>query len=199
MMHPKAVKAAKAGSILISLLLCGLGILMLVYPKASVTVLTRVIGVLLICYGVIKLTGYFSKDLFRLAFQFDLAFGLLLIAAGILMLVRPQRMVTLLGFLIGILVLTDGLFKIQTALDARRFGLRAWWLILTFAILSAVAGLLLMCDPLFGADLLMLFAGICLIAEGVLNLCVVISAVKITKQKDKDSIDVEYYIHTDEN
>lgn len=198
MSHTKAVKTAKAGSIIISLLLCGLGAVLLIYPEVSVTVFTRTIGILLICYGVFKIVGYFSKDLFCLAFQFDLAFGLLLIAAGILLLARPQRMVSLFGFLIGILVLTDGLFKIQTALDARRFGLRTWWLILTFAVLSSAAGLMLMCDPLLGANLVMLFAGICLIAEGLLNLCVAISAVKITKQQDKDSIDVEYYVHTDE-
>lgn len=199
MNHAKAVKAAKVGSILISILLCALGVVLLIYPEVSLSVLTCVIGVLLICYGIFKLIGYFSKDLFRLAFQFDLAFGLLMIAAGILLLARPQRMVTLLGFLIGILVLTDGLFKIQTALDARRFGLRTWWLILTLAVLSSAAGLMLMCDPLLGANLLIVFAGICLIAEGLLNLCVAISAVKITKQRDKGSIDVEYYIHTDEN
>lgn len=198
MIHPKAVKAAKIGSICISLLLCGLGVALLIYPEVSLAVLTRVIGIIFICYGAFKLIGYFSKDLFRLAFQFDLAFGLLLIAAGILLLARPQRMVSLFGFLIGILVLTDGLFKIQTALDARRFGLRTWWLILIFAVLSSAAGLMLMCDPLFGANLLMVFAGFCLIAEGILNLCVAISAVRITKQRDKDSIDVEYYIHTDE-
>ena len=42
-----------------------------------------------------------------------------------------------------IYILTDGLFKIQIAVDARRFGLRRWWLILTEAILAAILGLVL--------------------------------------------------------
>lgn len=32
--------------------------------------------------------------------------------------------------ILGIAVLSDGLFKMQMSLDAKRFGIREWWLIL---------------------------------------------------------------------
>ena len=37
---------------------------------------------MLIVYGLIKILGYFSRDIYCLAFQFDLAFGVLLAAVG---------------------------------------------------------------------------------------------------------------------
>ena len=37
----------------------------------------------MLLFGFIKMIGYFSKDLYRLAFQFDLASGILLMALPI--------------------------------------------------------------------------------------------------------------------
>ncbi len=194
MKNSKAVSVAKAGSILLSAFLCVFGAVLLAYPGISATVLLYAVGALLIGYGIFKIIGYFSNDLFRLAFQFDLAFGVLLVIIGIFLLVRPEKMLAFVGFVIGILVLTDGLFKIQTALDARRFGLRTWWGILLLAILTAAAGVFLIGDPLFGANLMMIFAGISLLSEGLLNLFVTIAAVKIRKKDRSADIDAEFYV-----
>lgn len=47
----------------------------------------------------------------------------------------------------GIPVLADGLFKIQVAVDAKRFGIGQWWLVLLLAVLTGVIGLLLVLRP----------------------------------------------------
>ncbi len=67
-----------------------LGIVLITSPGTSVVWLGRLLGVGMIVFGAIKLVGYFSRDLFRLAFQYDLAFGILLIALGIVTLARPN-------------------------------------------------------------------------------------------------------------
>ena len=80
---------AKAGYIVMSLGVCGAGVLFIARPELSAVVISRALGAAMILFGVIKLVGYFSKDLFRLAFQYDLGFGLLLIALGILFMANP--------------------------------------------------------------------------------------------------------------
>lgn len=45
-------------------------------------------GIMLILYGAIKISGYFTRDAFCLAFQFDLAFGILLMAVGVILIAR---------------------------------------------------------------------------------------------------------------
>lgn len=179
-----AVQWAKAGYIVISLLFCVGGTLLFFYPYTASAVLCRVGGVLLILGGIVKLAGYFSQDLYRLAFQFDLAYGLLCIALGLIMELRFQETITLIHFLIGVVLLSDGLFKIQTALDARRFGLSQWKRIAAIAVLTGIFGVVLMVNPFQGAAMLAAFMGAGLLAEGVLNLCVAAWAVKvIEKQK----------------
>ena len=134
--------------------------------------------------GVIKLIGYLSRDLYQLAFQFDLAFGILLMALSAVFLLRPVRMMSFLCMAVGIAILADGLLKIQTAIDARRFGLRTWWLILVMAIVAGTAGMLLMLRPSQSAQVLTGLMGISLLAEGLLSLCVALCAVKVMKPAD---------------
>ena len=64
------MKAAKCGYIIMSLLFCVLGAALLLRPGVSVRVIGRLLGIGMLVFGAIKLTGYLSRDLFRLAFQY---------------------------------------------------------------------------------------------------------------------------------
>ena len=75
----KYIQAAKFGYIIVSSLLCILGAALMADPGFSVLLLCRLSGLLLVLFGAIRIVGYVSKDLYRLAFQYDLAFGILLI------------------------------------------------------------------------------------------------------------------------
>ncbi|MBO4885537.1 MAG: DUF308 domain-containing protein [Clostridia bacterium] len=173
------IRTAKTGYIVLSLALCALGLLLMLRPDLSITAIGIIVGCVLIAFGAVKLIGYFSKDLYRLAFQFDLAFGLLLLALGVAVLLRPDRAMSTLCVILGVEIVADGLFKIQTALDARRFGLGSWWLILTLAVLAGAIGVMMIVSPSEGALALAMLLGASLLAEGALNLGVALCAVKI--------------------
>ena len=117
------MRAAKTGYIIMSVLLCVLGVVLFVWPGVSVAVIGELLGIGMIAFGAVKVAGYLSRDLFRLAFQYDLAFGVLLIALGIVTLTHPGETIGFLCVVYGILVLSDGLFKVQIAVDAKRFGI----------------------------------------------------------------------------
>ena len=148
------MRAAKIGYIAISAVMCAFGILLAAQPDFSVSAIGVICGVVLIVFGAVKLTGFFSKDLYRLAFQYDLAFGILLIALGTVMLVRPENTINFICGVLGISILADGLFKIQIAVESKRFGIDAWWLILMLAVAAGVLGLLLLLRPAEGAHIL---------------------------------------------
>lgn len=186
MKNLKTVRAAKFGYIVTSLILCGMGVFLVAWPELSAKVFCRMAGILLLVCGIIKLIGYFSRDLYRLAFQFDLAFGLLSVVMGFLLLFDTEGVIRALHVIIGVIALADGLFKLQTAFDARRFGLNRWWVIAVTAMISAIFGLLLVADPFVGAVALMTMTGLTFFAEGVLNLCVALCAVKIIRSKKEE-------------
>lgn len=183
------MKAAKIGYISISVLFCVLGALLILFPETSESVIGILCGILLVLFGTVKIVGYFSKDLYRLAFQYDLAFGILMIVLGIILFNNPSHLMTFICVILGISVLSDGLFKIQMSLDARRFGIRQWWLILTFAVVTGLFGIVLIIRSAVGASLLTVLLGIGLLLEGLLNISTAVTAVKIMRNNPPDIID----------
>ena len=120
--------------------LIALGAALLFAPQLGLRTLCVVYGVFLIVYGVTKLSGYFAKDLFQLAFQFDLALGIVSIVLGIIIIKKTEYIIEILSTAIGIFMLVDGAFKIQTAVEAKRFGIERWWLILVMSFVVAFVG-----------------------------------------------------------
>lgn len=162
------MRAAKTGYIILSILYCALGIFFMVMPDFSISVIGLTVGIGMIVFEIVKIFGYFSEDLFRLAFQYDLAFGKLLIVLGIIVLVNPKNLLSFFCIVVGIAVLCDGLFKIQIAIDSKQFGIKSWWLILILAVLAVVA-------------------------DGILNLVVALFTVKIIDHQlpDEDDMYIE--------
>lgn len=185
------IQTAKLGYIIMSLLLCAFGVVLIAVPGLSLTLLCRLGGVVLILFGLVKIVGYCSKDLYRLAFQYDLAFGILLMALGVILIWRTGTMVSVFCIVLGFCVLADALLKVQISIDAKAFGIRRWWLILTAAVITGAAGFLLVLRPLESARAVMVLLGITLFTEGVLNLVTTLTAVKIFRRQTPEAIDAD--------
>lgn len=186
------MRIAKTGYIVMSIVFSVIGVLLIAMPDISAKVIGLSVGIAMIVFGAVRLVGYFSKDLFRLAFQFDLGFGILMLALGVIVLTKPENLMPFLGVALGISVLIDSLFKIQIALDSKQFGIKSWWLIFAMAIITGIMGLILITHSAVGAQLLTILLGISFIIEGVLNLCTVVNTVLIVKNQKPDVIDVDY-------
>lgn len=187
------IQAAKLGYIIISILLCVLGVVLIAVPDFSASLLCWTGGLLLVLFGLIKIVGYCSKDLYRLAFQYDLAFGILLIALGVILILRTETMIHVIWALLGIFILADALLKIQIAIDSKAFGIRQWWLILSAAIITGIVGFLLILHPTESAQVVMILLGISLLFEGILNLITILTAVQIIRRQLPVVIDAEYF------
>lgn len=189
----KALRAAKASYIAMSAAFCAVGVLLIVFPGVSVSAVGIAAGIMLIAFGAVKLIGYFSKDLYQLAFQFDLAFGVLLMVLGGVILVSPDRALVFLCTILGIAILADGLFKLQSSLDARRFGLNVWGALLALAICAGVIGTFLLLHPSQSAKAMMVLMGVGLLFEGLLNLYFALFAVKL--HRDEPEV-IVFWTHT---
>ena len=187
------MKIAKTGYIVMSVLFCVAGILFITMPEISTEIIGVCIGIAMILFGIVKLIGYFSKDLFRLAFQFDLEFGILMMVLGVIVLFNPKNLMVFICIALGISILLDGLFKIRIAMDSRQFGIKSWWLILSLAIVTGAIGVFLIFDSVIGSQILSVLLGLTLLSEGILNLYTVISTVLIVKNQAPDMIEVEAF------
>lgn len=167
----------------VAIVLMMLGLMLLIKPGISAAWFFRLGGIVMIGFGIVRLCGYFSKDLLQLAFQFDFAVGLIACLIGIIMVLWGQELSSLVCVCIGLFLVADALLRIQTALDARQIGLERWPVILVIALLAAVIGILLVFRPYQGVRAITRLIGLNLIIEGILNLYVVRNTVNTIRRK----------------
>ncbi len=185
------MRIAKNGYIVLSALFIAFGIIFAAWSELPDSVIRFAGGTALVIFGAVKLVGYFSKDLYRLAFQYDLQFGILLIVLGAIVIVKSTNIMTFMCIALGIVILLDALFRIRVAFDAKHFGIGLWWGIFGLAIITGAAGLLLAFRPLEISEAIRVYFSIALIASGVLNLFVVLTTVKIIRNQKSDTVDQE--------
>ncbi len=161
------------------------GLLLIIRPEMTAGLFCRICGIILILFGIVKLFGYFSRDLLQLAFQFDFAMGIISILIGLVMMLWSNRLLELLTIIIGLFMLADALLRIQTALDAKQIGVKKWWIILIVALITAVIGAMLFFRPYFGTKVVVMLIGLNLIIDGILNLYVVQSTVATIRRGNK--------------
>lgn len=137
----------------------------------------------MILFGIIKMIGYFSSDLYCLTFQHDLSLGILFTLLGILVLASRLESLVFLCLVCGIALTADGLFKIQTALDAKKFGIAPWWFILLLGIAAGVFGAVCAFRPSRSAETLSILLGASFFMDGVLSLFLVLNTVKIARNR----------------
>ena len=186
------MRIAKIGYIIVSALIVAIGVVFILRPFETLEVLGIICGAVMLAFGAIKIVGYFSKDLYRLAFQFDLEFGTIMLIIGFCIAAQPERLISFFSVVMGLATLTDGLLKIRIAVQSKNFGLETWPVMTVFACLSCVAGIVLMFWPQESAKIICLLLGISLVADGILNILVVLFTVKIVKNQQPDKRDFPY-------
>ena len=178
----KRTQIAQYGYVLIAITFCVLGMIYMISPQISCFSFDILSGIILIVYGIIKIIGYFSNDLYCLAFQHDLASGLFLIALGIITLGYNHKIQDYASIGLGGLILLDSLLKIQTSGDAKRFGLKNWYCILGLSLIAGVFGFLtIMCT--FQKEMPIRYViGCALLSEGLMSHYLIYYTVKKEKR-----------------
>lgn len=177
------IRIAKFGYIITSLILCLFGLSLILKTDYIPAYLIKIGGVICIIFGTIKLIGYFSKDLYRLAFQFDFELGVIYIILGLIIVLDLGKVINYIAVPVGLLVMVDGLFKLRISKDAKDFGIERSWIILVMGLLASILGGCLALAVGKNLKLCNVLLGLVLLVEGSLNLLTVIMTVKIIKHQ----------------
>lgn len=166
------LKEMKWDALLTGILYILLGVVALVIPETMEKALGYLIGVVLIVAGAVSMISYLLRDAHQNYYHNDFLHGLIGIAAGILVLNKVEFIISLIPFLLGVLVLVSGCSKLQDVIDMKRMGYGNWIVMLVFAVVNVLLGLLLMCNPFKSAILLFRLLGVGLAFSGVTD-CVI--------------------------
>lgn len=179
----KKLQIAREGYILISIVLYISGIICILLPQASYLLLCIISGIIFIAYGSIKIIGYFSDDLYCLAFQHDFASGLFFIVLGAIALGYNSKIQDYLSIGIGGSILLDSLLKIQTSGDAKKFGLKNWYWILIISLITGIFGFLTIMCTFQNEMPIRLIAGCALLSEGFMTHYIIHNTVKKREER----------------
>ena len=179
-----AVIAAKIVNIVCAVLLTLSGVLLLCLPDLQTVTTQRVVfGVLFFLMCAAKVFGYFTNDLYRLAFQFDFAIGVFCGLLALMLVITPERAFHSLPTVITAFVVLDALFKLQMAFDARRFGMKSWIIMLLTALILLLTGGFALGSLLYPLVEERTAVALALLVDGVENLWVTAHTVRIRARK----------------
>lgn len=176
------VKEAKVLNEVVAVCMCVVGALLLL-PLFSTHTEKIIMGVLYVCVGTAKLMGFFSNDMYRLAFQFDLAVGLFALILGILILSSPDKFNAAFSTTVGCFAILESVLKFQIGFDARRFGMKHWQAILLSSVLLCAVGILTVISFYSDEISSSVMLGVALIATGLENVWITAYTVRVRAKK----------------
>jgi len=161
------------------------GIVLLVWPVKSAVIVTGIFASYLIVAGLVYISlGIFSHRKGGWARVGHIVLGLLYIAAGVIAFANLGAAAATLALVvvifIGISWIVDGVVSLSLL---GQDGSRVWTLL--YALLSIIAGIVVLFSPLFAAAVLWLVFGISLVALGIVQ---IVRAITIGKDA-KDAAD----------
>lgn len=174
------VKSAKVMHLCSAVIFLAAGLLLALVPdfEDSGAFRNTVVGIASIIIGATGIYGYFSNDMYRLAFQLDFALGIFNVIFGILLLINPVQLSVLLPTAVSILTLLDGGNKSQMAIEGKRFGIQKWYLVLVSAVLEIAAGVVLILLAYHGRDV-RAWMGVAMGLVGVTNFWTTMYTVRV--------------------
>jgi uncharacterized membrane protein HdeD (DUF308 family) len=164
---PAAVMAASwQVTLVLGVLTLILGIIVSFHPSGSLNVVAVLLGILMILSGIFHLVRVFDQDE-RHRIWVGIA-GLLFIVIGVILIRHLHLTVALIGLVIGITWVVQGLTALIGGLAGGAQEGRAWWI--AFGVISVIAGIVVVSAPVTSVSVLAVLLGIWFIVMGIFEI-----------------------------
>lgn len=168
-----------------------LGLLLLLYPETSGTIIAVIIALVLAAVGAMHIISYIFRHYPDDIGHMDLVSGLICAGAGIFLFLHPGVLIGLLPTVLGLLLIADGIIKLQSAIDLARLHTPRWWIVLILAAASIILGATALLNPFETMAVLLMFIGGSLVADGVFDLWTLFSLHRRIKKFRKEMEEME--------
>lgn len=193
------VRGARITNVISASIMVLSGAALVLFPEMDELIRAQRISlsVLFALIGATKLLGYFSNDLYRLAFQFDFAIGIFCEIMALLIILAPARVVPMIPTLLAVYVVLDSLLKIQISADARGFGMSCWVGMIVSSVFLFVASILAVASIYWQWMPETRAVGIALAIDGLENVWITAYTVRVRARKKH--LSEHFGLNEDEN
>jgi uncharacterized membrane protein HdeD (DUF308 family) len=188
-----SVKNFKWGYLIISVLLCACGLCFLVFNKQPLKIVAYIIGVACLLVGIILAVKVLSQPERGFKFGITIIFAILTMICGLVSIILNDKVIEVYPMFIGLFIVIDGAFKLQTVINAKRYRLKLWWFLLIFSCFTILSGFLIIRIPFTqdNANAFTMLLGLALILSGLENFFSLFYFGKIVKR-----VGEEYVLNT---
>lgn len=189
------LKNMKISFLLAAVLYIVLGAVLVIWPGTTATVVCYAFGGILTLYGLVSIASFFLSR--AAGFAFELFSGIVSGALGVLLLVRPEIVISILPVVLGLFILVDGLVNLKRAFELRRLEYPRWMVSLVLSLVSLVLAAVVLFHPYLAAEALVQVIGGVFIYEGISDLWTIFMVSRMTRELRRrlpievDPIDVE--------
>ncbi|MBQ8696368.1 MAG: DUF308 domain-containing protein [Clostridia bacterium] len=163
------------------------GALFVTFPAESIDVLCYAFGIAMTVWGVISIISYFLSENSELFNSYGLVRGIAFLAIGVVVLANPEEVAALFISIFGALLIIDGALKLQYSVDAIRAKEKWWQILMSAAFAVIILGGVVIFNPFKDQDTQMLFTGISMIVDGVIDAVMVFYISNIIKRLKKEA------------
>lgn len=176
----ETMKAIRFDIIISAIMSLIMGILFIVFPVESESVISVIIGVMILIIAIIMLIGAIVS--LSGASASAIILSLLLGALGVWIIVNPLKFALIVYIAIGVMLVVHGIQDFISAFTVKSYGIKTWWLMLVVGIISIICGIYcIICS--FGAlNIAAIAAGIMLIVDAIMTVIVAIRASSYQKK-----------------
>ena len=142
------------------------GILMIVWPDITVTVIANILGAIFIVSGIYQIVNYFVVKGQNDFFNNGLLVGVISLLIGIAAIVIGENIANVFRIIIGIWMIYESLVRVNTAIKLHSVGVNVWRYVLAIALVMLALGLFVV----FNTDALFQLIGWVMVFAGVVGI-----------------------------
>ena len=137
-----SIKNFRFGYLLLAILLCASGLLIIIYPNESMTTVSYIIGAITLIGGIVQVIKILANRRRGASFTFSIITACVTIICAVAALIFPDVVMTVYPMMIGLFVIIDGAFKLQTVINSKRYNMKMWWFLLIISCVTIFGGFL---------------------------------------------------------
>ena len=165
-------------SLISSIILMIIGVLLILQSEITIITISYLIGTLLIAMGAIAIIKFIKNINNVNREELDIFYGVVTIILGVIVVYNPEAIASIIPIIIGIGIIINSATKLQYAIELKQSLNSQWKITVIISIISAVCGVILICNPFKGAVVIMQIIGGFIVAYSILD---IISTITIKK------------------
>ena len=166
----KKIKRTFNISLVSSFIFVIVGLFLFIKPDVTISIISYIIGGVLLSVGLINVYKYFSSDSKYNLFSFYLAYGVLLCIAGIFLIIDTTIFARIINIIVGIWIIVSSITKFQYAFALKKASNSDFFYTLLVSLLMFIWGIVLLVNPLESALTITQVIGIFIIIFAVLDI-----------------------------